>query len=118
MKFTEKQRRFVDYFVETGNKAEAARRAGYKQPFVQGSQNYEKLRKVIDERLSEKDSSRIANQNEVLAYLTSVLRDESLGHAVRICAANLLAKRYGMYTPKFDLGGKVTIIFSGENDLE
>lgn len=31
MKLTEKQRRFVDYYVETGNKTEAAKKAGYSE---------------------------------------------------------------------------------------
>lgn len=29
MKLTEKQQRFVDYYIETGNASEAARKAGY-----------------------------------------------------------------------------------------
>ena len=39
---TEKQQRFVDYYIETGNATEAARRAGYKKPNPSGSENLAK----------------------------------------------------------------------------
>ena len=42
-KLTPKQKAFADYYIELGNATEAARRAGYKKPNVQGSQNLEKL---------------------------------------------------------------------------
>ena len=44
MKLTEKQQRFVDYFIETGNAAEAARKAGYSEktaPWI-GQENLQK----------------------------------------------------------------------------
>lgn len=50
-RLTPKQKAFCDYYIETGNATEAARKAGYKQPHVQGQQNLEKLRKYIDERM-------------------------------------------------------------------
>lgn len=52
MKLTEKQKRFIDYFIQTGNQTEAARLAGYKQPKVQGAQVYAKLRPFIEEQLA------------------------------------------------------------------
>lgn len=78
MKLTEKQRRFVDYYVETGNQTEAARRAGYKQPQTQGAQNLEKLsvRTAIGARLKELEDKRIAKADEVMQFLTSTLRGE------------------------------------------
>ena len=57
MKLTEKQRRFVDYYVETGNASEAARRAGYaeKAAYRTGSENLRKpqVKAAIDARLKE-----------------------------------------------------------------
>ena len=79
MKLTEKQKRFVDYYVETGNAAEAARRAGYKtKPNVQGAQNLAKpsIKAAIDARLKELESKRIASADEVLQFLTSSMRGE------------------------------------------
>ena len=50
----------------------AARKAGYKQPQVQGAQNYEKLREPIDARLVELEDKRITKADEVLKTLTPV----------------------------------------------
>lgn len=80
MKLTEKQRRFVDYYVETGNASEAARRAGYaeKAAYRTGSENLRKpqVKAAIDARLKELEDKRIAKADEVLQFLTSTLRGE------------------------------------------
>lgn len=81
MTLTEKQKRFVDYYIELGNATEAARRAGYKANSDKayqniGSENLAKLGELINERLSEIASDRIADATEVMEYLTSVMRRE------------------------------------------
>ena len=78
MKLTEKQKRFVDYYIETGNQTEAARRAGYKQPKTQGAENMTKpsVSAAIKKRLAEVESERIAKADEVLRFLTATLRGE------------------------------------------
>lgn len=80
MKLTEKQRRFVDYYVETGNASEAARRAGYaeKAAYRTGSENLRKpqVKAAIDARLKEFEDKRIAKADEVMQFLTSTLRGE------------------------------------------
>jgi phage terminase small subunit len=80
MKLTEKQRRFVDYYVETGNASEAARRAGYaeKAAYRTGSENLRKpqVKAAIDARLKELEDKRIAKADEILQFLTSTLRGE------------------------------------------
>ena len=78
MELTEKQKRFVDYYIETGNATEAARRAGYQGKNLNriASENLSKLDSYIKERLESKEDSRIAKQDEVLRYLTSVMRRE------------------------------------------
>ncbi len=77
-KLTEKQKRFIDYYIETGNCSEAARLAGYSVKCSEqiGAQNYTKLKEFIDIELAKKQSSRIASQDEVLEYLTRVIRGE------------------------------------------
>lgn len=109
MKLTLKQKAFADYYIECGNATEAAKRAGYKQPHVQGSQNLEKLSisAYIEERLKILDEKSIATQKEILQYLTSVMRgnekdqfglDPSLRD--RTDAAKELAKINRMYNKK------------------
>lgn len=80
MKLTEKQKRFVDYYVETGNATEAARRAGYSEKYI--NTNASKLlqnttiKAAIGARLKELESKRIASAEEILQFLTSTLRGE------------------------------------------
>ncbi|WP_263560023.1 terminase small subunit [Paenibacillus polymyxa] len=128
-KLTEKQKRFIDYFVETGNSTEAARRAGYKQPHVQGAQTLDKLRSLIDEKIAAKDGERIAKQDEILEFLSEVMRGKvkeeyPLGMGMgeqslvkkeldgkdRIKAAELLGKRYAMWTDKQQVDGSVGVV--------
>ena len=80
MKLTEKQRRFVDYYVETGNKTEAAKKAGYSEKTAAsiGDENLRKpaIKAAIDARLRELEGKRIAKPDEVMQFLTSTLRGE------------------------------------------
>ncbi|MDZ4994026.1 terminase small subunit [Clostridium perfringens] len=126
-KLTPKQKAFADYYIELGNATEAARRAGYKKPNVQGSQNLEKLsiKSYIDERINALDETRIAKGEEVLEYLTKVMRgkekdqfglDASLQDRTK--AAELLGKRYRLFTDKIEADVNQNVVFEGEDDLE
>lgn len=137
---TVKQRRFVDAYIETGNAAEAARRAGYKSrnADVMGRENLRKptVRKVLEARLKEIEDKRIAKAKEVMEFLTSSMRGEIKEEAVvvegvgdgcsaariiekqigandRIKAAVQLAKRYGLDRPE-DADGEAHITFKFE----
>ncbi|MDU1309853.1 MAG: terminase small subunit, partial [Clostridium sp.] len=99
------------YYIETGNATEAARRAGYKKPNVQGSQNLEKLsiKSYIEERVKALDEKRIAKGEEVLQYLTKVMRGEEKDQfgldpslQDRTKAAELLGKRYRLFVDKVE----------------
>ena len=123
-KLTERQKRFIDHYIETGNATEACRRAGYKDSKNInriGSENLSKLDKYIYFKMSHKDKDRIASQDEVLEFLTRVTRglekdafglDASLQD--RIKCAELLGKRHGTFIDKKDItsstGIKVTIV--------
>ncbi|MDR0979496.1 MAG: terminase small subunit [Lachnospiraceae bacterium] len=113
-KLTERQKRFIDYYIETGNSSEACRRAGYKGNNLNriGSENLIKLDSIIKKRLEAKQSERIASQDEVLMYLTSVMRgqekdtfdlDASLQDRTK--AAELLGKRWGTFIDKKEVSG-------------
>lgn len=116
---TEKQKRFIDYYIETGNATEACKKAGYKGNNLNnvGSENLAKLGKFIQEKMQQKQSSRIASQDEVLEYLTAVMRGEekdSFGLDAslqdRTKCAELLGKRYGTFKEKVDLTGKLPVV--------
>lgn len=79
-KLTAKQRKFVDEYIKLGNVTQAAINAGYskKTAAVVGSENLKKpnIQKAIEKRMKSKDKKAIASQDEVLEYLTSVMRGE------------------------------------------
>lgn len=79
-KLTERQRRFVDEYIITGNATEAAIKAGYSERTarVTGQENLLKpaVKAAIDERLKEIAGKKVASAQEVLEYLTSVMRGE------------------------------------------
>lgn len=120
---TEKQKRFIDYYIETGNATEAAKKAGYSRKTAKaaGYENLTKpyLKSAIDERLKALEEKRVADAREVLIHLTAALRGEieeevivceGVGEGVskartikkhlsardRLKAAELLMRRYGL----------------------
>lgn len=76
---TEKQRRWIDSYIATGNATEAARLAGYQGKNLNrlGNENLSKLDFFIKQRLAEKSAERIAKQDEILETLTRILRREA-----------------------------------------
>lgn len=81
MALTAKQRRFCDEYLVDLNATQAAIRAGYskKTAYRTGADNLIKpqIKTYIESRMTEKESELIADQDEVLKYLTSVMRGES-----------------------------------------
>lgn len=78
MKLTPKQKAFADYYIECGNAAEAARRAGYskKTAEVIGRENLRKptISAYIAEVIRPTKEKRIADATEVLEFFTDVMR--------------------------------------------
>lgn len=128
-KLTAKQQRFCDEYLIDLNATQAAIRAGYSskcaKQIAQKNMTKVDLREYIDNRLAEKEKALIADQDEVLKYLTSVMRGESVSTEIvvegtgdgcsearkmekepsekeRLKAAELLGKRYGLYTEKVE----------------
>lgn len=145
MKLTPKQKAFAEYYIETGNATESAIKAGYskKTARVIGQENLLKpaLKYYIDKKMKELESKRIAKAEEVLEYLTRVLRGEETEQVVvtenigdfmseakvvdkelsakdKIKAAELLGKRYRLFTDKIEADVNQTVVFEGEDDLE
>ena len=112
-KLTMKQKAFADYYIETGNATEAALRAGYskKTSYSIGNENLKKpeVLSYIEERMQDIEDNRIAKGDEVLKYLTGVMRGEvkdqfGLDPSLqdRTKAAELLGKRYRLFTEKVE----------------
>lgn len=122
-KLTVKQQAFADYYIELGNAYQAAIKAGYSENYAKG--NVVKLlenvsvKAYIENRMEEIKTERVADQQEILEFLTSVIRGEveepvpvlsgkgkqkvvKLKPSVqtRRAAAVDLGKRYAMWTEK------------------
>lgn len=85
VKLTEKQKRFIDYFVELGDMVNAARKAGYSNASALDAPNWLNpnkpqykpyLKDAIGKRLQELKNKRTASLSEVLEFMTSTMRGE------------------------------------------
>lgn len=140
---TERQKRFCDFYIQIGNGTEAAIKAGYSEKTAKqiANENLTKpyLKNYIDEQLQKLEDERIADTQEVLKYLTSVMRgeykeevvvvegygegcsaakivDKEVGAKDRLKAAELLGKRYGLFTDKVNVEGNTKVVIV--DDLE
>nr|DAU32241.1 MAG TPA: Terminase small subunit [Caudoviricetes sp.] len=100
-----------------------------------------KIKAYIEEKLAEISSRKTAEAAEVMEYLSSVLRGQSRASVVvvegygdgcseakiiekppdekeRLKAAELLGKRYGLFTDKVAVEGAVPVVISGGDRLE
>ena len=138
-KLTAKQQRFCDEYLIDLNATQAAIRSGYSEKTARaiGNENLTKpdIKEYIEQRMAEKEKALIADQDEVLKYLTSVLRGESQSTEIvvegtgegcsearkilkepsekdRLKAAELLGKRYGLYTDKIEMDADTELVIS------
>lgn len=119
---TLRQKKFCDEYIICGNATEAAIKAGYSSKTAksigQRLLTYVTVRSYIDQRLEEINSEKIADAEEVLRYLTSVMRGEhteeipilcgdgvqelttkEVGAKERLKAAEMLGKVTGLFAP-------------------
>lgn len=137
---TDKQKRFCDEYLIDCNATQAAIRAGYSKKTANEQGNRllanVSVRAYIDERLEQLHTKKTADAQEVMEYLTSVMRGEHKEQTLALCgdgmqeiqdidvsakdrikAAELIGKRYGLFKDAVDLGGAVPVVISGGDDL-
>lgn len=145
MKLSEKQKRFADFYVECGGAIEAAKKAGYSDSYAD-KRAHELLGKVgikkyIEARLEKMQSARIADATEVMEHLSSSMRGEikeevvvtegtgdgmseariikkQIGAKDRLKAAELLGKRYSLFTEKLNVTEAIPVMIVGEDELD
>ena len=134
-----RQKLFIDYYIQTFNATESARKAGYseKNSYQVGSVLLKnpKIQIAINTRLEQLESERIAKDKEVLEYITAVMRGETTEEVVmnigigkgltkaekvvakvsakeRLKAAEMLAKVKGMFISRqeVDLQGVIPVV--------
>ena len=127
-KLTQKQQRFVDEYIISGNATQAAIKAGYSKRSAQqtGAENLLKpvIKAELDRRNAEIKSAKTADMQEVMEYLASVMRGEQTESVAtakgiydnvpvsakdRIKAAELIGKRHGAWTDKKEISGNMNI---------
>lgn len=140
---TAKQQRFCDEYLIDLNATQAAIRAGYSEKTARiiAAENLTKpnIKAYIQQRMEEKEKELIADQNEVLKYLTAVMRGDHteqvpifIGEGVqkitdidvsareRLKAAELLGKRYSLFTDKVqqevDMDLNITVDYGDDNE--
>ena len=138
---TEKQKRFCDEYLIDYNATQAAIRAGYspKTAYSIGDENLKKpeLKSYLEAEQEKLHNAKTADAQEVMEYLTAVLRGESSASVVvvegvgdgcseartitkppdekeRLKAAELLGKRFGMFTDKIDSNAPITIVIKDD----
>lgn len=140
-KLTIKQQKFADEYIKTGNATQSAINAGYSKKTARqvGAENLTKpnIKSYIDKQLTKLEDESIADAKEVMKYLTQAMRGETYDEVYykseyggeklgkvripskdRIKAAELLGKRYQLFTDKVNLEGNLPVIIYGEDEIE
>lgn len=138
----ERQRRFADEYIRTGNITQSYLNA-YQHVKKENTAatngsvllRNPKVKGYIDTRLEELKKESIAEQDEILQFLTSVVRGDATGKEKlglgqgaeklidrepnlqeRIRAAEQLGKRYGMWTDKHEVEHKLPQFIDDVNE--
>lgn len=140
-KLNNRQRAFIDEYIIDMNATQAAIRAGYSKKTArsQGQRllTHVDIKHELDKRMKEKEKERIMQQDEVLEFLTSIARGEITEQTLigdgegyqrigdidvsakdRIKAAELIGKRYAMWTDKQEVTQRNIEITLGDYDDE
>lgn len=156
-KLTQKQKLFCDEYLIDLNATQAAIRAGYSKKTAQKASDWINIKSqnkpsskfqqgiydLIQQRMAEKEKELIADQNEVMRYLTSVLRGQTKSSVIviessgdftssaremekapdenqRLKAAELLGKAHMMFTEKVqqdvDMDLNITVDYGAGNE--
>jgi len=118
---TKQQMVFADKYIELGSIERAALAAGYKASYAKAGA-YKLLdivgvKQYIDDRMEKIQKPTIAKAEEVLEFLTSVMRGEVQDQfgldaplSERRAAAVDIGKRYALFTDKKEVTGAVPVV--------
>ena len=141
-----KQKKFADEYLICSNATESAIKAGYseKTAYSIGQRLLKKVevKVYIDEKLKKLESEKIADVKEIMEHLTKVMRGEETEETIviegqgdgiskarkvskevspkdRLKAAELLGKRYNLFTDKIEQTTDIKpIVIRGDDELE
>lgn len=130
---TPRQQKFCDEYLISGNATDAAIKAGYSAKTAKqiASENLAKpdLKAYIEAQLAALHSEKVADAAEVMEFLTAVMRGQhteeipilcgdgmqeltqkEVGAKERLKAAELIGKRFGMFSDRVNLEGSVPVV--------
>ncbi len=95
---TERQKRFAEFYLETGNARQSAIKAGYSAGYAEHVKRQRGVKEYLEMRIDGMDRKRIASADEVLQFLTAVMRGDEKdekGATLRMKAAEMISRRLG-----------------------
>lgn len=133
MKLTKKQKRFADEYLIDLNGTQAAIRAGYSKKTANEQSSRllanVNIKQYLEVEFKKIDDEKIAKRQEVLTYLTSVMRGETRSSVLaldveggqtviqktpdekeRLKAGELLGRYHSIFTDKTKITGAVPIV--------
>jgi len=104
-KLTEKQKRFIDYYIQTGNATESCRLAGYKGNNLDrlGHENLRKLENYIEPRIQQLDTTRTLEIEQIFEFWSIIINDTSQRMCDRLRASEILCKALGGFIEKREI---------------
>jgi phage terminase small subunit len=141
VKLNPQQQKFADEYINTGNAYQSAINAGYSKNYAKNAQEkmVEKGGRVSEyikermEKIQKESKGTVADQTEVIEFLTRILRNEETEEVLvnvgnfeqefkesgisikdRIKAAELMGKLYSLWTEKLDINSDLTIVFEDD----
>ena len=110
-KLNARQKEFAEYYAQSGNAAESARRAGYSKSYAEHRTD-EMLRNVeiaeyIKELTDKAKDKRILTAKDRQVVLSDIAKDENEESSDRIRAIDTLNKMTGEYLNKVEVSGSL-----------
>lgn len=132
----DRQKRFCDEYLIDCNAAQAAKRSGYAPSSGHKLLKKAQVQEYIEAQMKIIHNEKIADVQEISAYLTSVMRGTCEKQTItevgeggetttfitvpakeRLKAAELLGKRHGMFSEKKEVSFNLPVFISGEENI-
>lgn len=120
-KLNMRQKKFAEFYAQSGNASESARQAGYSAKYI--NSNVQKLlrntaiSKYIKELNEKQQQDRIITAKERQAILSDIAKNEEETPSDRIRAIDTLNKMTGEYLNKVEVSGSLQAETSKLDDL-
>lgn len=109
-KLTERQRRFVNLYLELGNASEAAEQAGFKRSYAQGAMR----QPAVQAYLQERRKTMPVQGEEITNFLLAVMRGTLKASKLQTDAAYQVGRRAGLWRDPAQAKSKIEEAMSHE----